>query len=136
MPQILRRELKRNASWVAEEEERLRASDESYRYFMGVRDDPAHRAIIHPVEQKRVEILERIHMRGSVEVDLLDATGRPVARVQHCASVGADSGIHESARVNRKYFLKGVNDEAVTVCDAALAALSNLVGRAEQKFHI
>jgi hypothetical protein len=135
VPQILRKELGRNASWVSDNEEKLIAADPRYAYFKATRDDPAHHEIIQTQEQKLVEVIERMPMRGSVEVDLRDAaTGNIVARAYHCAPVDADSGVFESTRVSRAYFLKGWNEDAFSFCNHVLTTLGDLVSRASQEF--
>ena len=120
---------------MTEEEEKAIAADARYAKFADIRDDPAHHVIIAPLEKKSVEVVESFRMRGSVEVDYRDAvTGKVIARAQHCAPVDADSGIFESTRVSRAYFLKGSSEDAVAFSNNVLTTLRDLVNRAYQTF--
>jgi hypothetical protein len=135
VPQILRKELRRNGSWVSNEEEKLSSADPRYAYFKSIRDDPAHHEIIQPEEQRVVEVIERLRMRGSVELDFRDAaTGNTIVRAYHCAPVDADSGIFESTRMNTVYSFRGWDEDALAFCNHVLTALRDLVSRANRQF--
>ncbi len=123
------------AKWVRAEIDKLHKFDTRFDYFCNLRRISEHDCLVEPDRADiSVQIAAQLRLRGSMEAELRDASGKVLAKVSQAAPAGETSSVEQASIAMCYFFRDWPNEDIVSFCKGVVARLDDLIRRAYQQY--